>query len=51
MEDNSWLSDEWDALEARATKAQEDLNQASQKLNQLAVDLEFINIMFEEDLL
>ena len=51
MDDHDWVNDKWEELEARATKAQEDLNQASQKLNQLAVDLEFINIMFEEDLL
>ena len=51
MDDRDWVNDKWEELEARADKAQETLNEATQKLNQLAVDLEFINIMFEEGLL
>ena len=51
MDDHDWVNDKWDELEARADKAQETLKEASQKLNQLAIDLKFINIMFEEDLL
>lgn len=51
MDDRDWIYEKWEEINSRANKAQEDLNAAEVMAKQLLVDLEFLNIMFEEDLL
>lgn len=50
-DDREWVEQKWEEINARANKAQKDLNEAERMAKQLLVDLEFLNIMFEEDLL
>lgn len=52
MENSSeWIHEEWKQIDARVAKAEYDLNQADALAKKLLVDMEFLRIMFEEDLL
>jgi hypothetical protein len=50
-EDNEWIYEKWEEINARVNKAQEDLNEAEAVATQLLVDIQFLTIMFEEDLI
>jgi hypothetical protein len=50
-EDNEWIYEKWEEINARVNKAQEDLNEAERVANQLLIDIQCLTIMFEEDLL
>lgn len=51
MDDREWVYNKWNEIDARADKAAEDLNNAEKLAQQLIVDMEFLRIMFEEELL
>lgn len=51
MDDNDWVYEKWQEINARASKAEADLNHAEEMAKQLLVDMEFLRIMFEEELL
>lgn len=51
MDDRDWIYDKWQEIDARADKAAADLNKAEELAKQLLVDMEFLRIMFEEELL
>lgn len=50
-DDREWIYEKWEEINARAEKAQADLNEAERMANQLLVDVEFLSIMVEEDLI
>jgi hypothetical protein len=50
-EDNEWIFQKWEEINARVNKAQEDLEEAERIANQLLVDINFLSIMFEEDMI
>lgn len=50
-DDREWLEQKWEEINARAEKAQRDLNEAERMADQLLVDVEFLQIMFEENLI
>jgi hypothetical protein len=51
MNDNDWVYEKWQEINARANKAEADLNNAEEMAKQLLIDMEFLRIMFEEELL
>ena len=51
MDDRDWVYEKWQEIDASANKAQADLNEAEAMANKLLVDVEFLRIMFEEELL
>ncbi len=50
-DDREWIEQKWEEINARAEKAQADLHEAERMANQLLVDVEFLSIMVEEDLI
>jgi hypothetical protein len=50
-EDREWVYNKWAEIDARVNKAEEDLHRSEELAKQLLVDIEFLRMMFEEDLI
>lgn len=48
--DAEWIYNQWDRIDERVNKVEQDIAQAEQLAEKLLVDIEFLRIMFEEDL-
>lgn len=51
MDDRDWVYNKWNEIDARVNKAQDDLDKSEKLAEQLLIDMEFLRIMFEEELL
>lgn len=51
MEDSEWIHNEWEAISDRVAKAERDVDEAEKLAKKLLVDIEFLRIMFDEDML
>lgn len=51
MDDHEWVYNKWNEIDARVNKAENDLRNSERLASQLLIDIEFLRIMFEEELL
>jgi hypothetical protein len=51
MDNGDWIHEKWEEISNRVDKAERDINDAETLAKKLLVDIEFLRIMFDEDML
>lgn len=51
MDNGDWAYEKWEEISNRVDKAERDINDAETLAKKLLVDIEFLRIMFDEDML
>lgn len=51
MSDGDWIHSKWEEINERVEKAEQDIDEAEALAKKLLIDIEFLRIMFDEDML